>query len=757
MTIKRRFRVSLSGATVATASWATAVTLSGAAEVAAQPPQSGQAITQSASDQIQKLLEEKATRSPAQRKIGSNLLLDPAAPRGRAMHGAVPQVRSGVEVDAAGATVVDIKGEVTDQLLARIEEVGGEVISSFPQHQAVRARLPLDRLEEVAELDEVRSIRAAIEPELHQVNVSEGDTAHRAAEARSAFGVDGTGVQIGVISDSVDALASLQASGDLPAVTVLPGQDGVPGTSEGTAMLEIVHDLAPGADLLFATANGGEARFAQNILDLRAAGADVIVDDVSYFTEPVFQDGIVAQAVELVIADGAQYYSSAGNSGNLNDGTSGVWEGDFAPLAAAPSLHDFGSGFGFNPITADTQSFFTLQWSDAFGASGNDYDLFLLDPSLSQIIAFSNDIQDGNDFPFEIIDTRQRDDTGNNLVIIQQSGASARYLHLNANRGRLALATSGQTSGHSASAGAFSVAAVNVATAFGGPFVGGPANPVEPFSSDGPRQIFYDRDGRPITPGNLLAGGGFVRQKPDLAAADGVSTATPGFLPFFGTSAAAPHAAAIGALALSLVPTLTEEQIRQLYRGVALDIEGVGVDRDSGVGIVSAFPALAALAGLTQVAVDIRPQQCPNRVRVDTWGTLSVAIAGTDGLDVRAISPSSIRLAGAAPTDFSFSDVVTPFEPFVGKGAARDCTGEGPDGIEDLLLRFGDRALGPASERKVVVVPLTGELEDGTPIHGEDVLMGVAPRGSAGPSQDGGPIHESAVDPAVISDLLDRE
>jgi hypothetical protein len=756
MIIKRRFRVSLSGVTVATASWATAVTLLGAAQVAAQPAQAGQGISQTASDQIQKLLEEKATRSPAQRKIGSNLLLDPAAPRGRAMHGAVPQLRSGVEVDAAGATVVDINGEVTDQLLARIEEVGGEVISSFPQYQAVRARLPLNRLEEVAELDEVRSIRAAIEPELHQVNVSEGDAAHRAAEARSAFGVDGTGVQIGVLSDSVDALSDLQASGDLPNVTILPGQAGT-GNSEGTAMLEIVHDLAPGADLLFASANGGEAQFAQNILDLRAAGADVIVDDVSYFTEPVFQDGIVAQAVELVIADGAQYYSSAGNSGNLNDGTSGVWEGDFVPVANAPFLHDFGGGFWFNPITADTQSFFTLQWSDAFGASGNDYDLFLLDPSLSQVIASSNEVQDGNGFPFEIIDTRQRDDTGNNLVIIQQSGAAARYLHLNANRGRLALATSGQTHGHSASAGAFSVAAVDVATAFGGPFVGGPANPVEPFSSDGPRQIFYDRDGRPITPGNLLAGGGFVRQKPDLAAADGVSTATPGFLPFFGTSAAAPHAAAIGALALSLVPTLTEEQIRQLYRGVALDTEAVGVDRDSGIGIVNAVPALQALAGLIQVAVDIRPQQCPNRVRVDTWGNLSVAIAGTDSLDVRDISPSSIRLAGVAPTGASFSDVVTPFEPFVDKGDARDCTREGADGIEDLLLRFGDRALGAASERKVVVVPLTGELEDGTPIHGEDVLVGVAPRGSAGPSQDAELLYKSAVDPAVISDLLDRE
>ena len=155
-------------------------------------------------------------------------------------------MRSGVEVDQTGETLVDIKGEVTDELIARIEEVGGEVVNSFPQFQAVRARLPIDRLEEVAELDEVRSIRSADQFQLHQVNVSEGDTAHRAMEGRTAFAVDGTGVQVGVISDSVEALSNLQASGDLAAVSILPGQAGA-GTSEGTAMLEIVHDLAPGA------------------------------------------------------------------------------------------------------------------------------------------------------------------------------------------------------------------------------------------------------------------------------------------------------------------------------------------------------------------------------------------------------------------------------------------------------------------------------------------------------------------------------
>lgn len=587
-------------------------------------------ISPGASRQIQQLIEEKVTRTPAQKKISSDLLLNREAPRGSAILDDVPELRSAVEVDETGDTLVDIKGEVTDELMARIEAVGGEVVNSFPQYQAIRALLPIDRLEEVAELDEVRSIRSAEQLQLHQVNVSEGDTAHTAADGRSTFGIDGTGVSIGVISDSVEALTDLQASNDLPAVDILPGQAST-GTSEGTAMLEIVHDLAPGAQLLFATANGGRAQFAANILGLRAAGADIIVDDVSYFAEPVFQDGIIAQAVEQVVADGTQYYSSAGNSGNLNDGTSGVWEGDFAavppplPLVGLGDAHDFGGGTNFDTITLDSPSVFTLQWSDPHGGSDNDYDLFLLNEDLTQVLASSTNVQDGNDDPFEAISSRADNDinindTGNTLVILRRPGAEARYLHLNTNRGRLAHATSGQTSGHSAALGAFSVAAVDVADASGGPFIGGPANPVEPFSSDGPRQIFFEADGTPITPGNFLAGGGVVRQKPDLAAADGVSTATPGFLPFFGTSAAAPHVAAIGALVMSSDPTITSDDVRQLYGQVALDIEAPGTDRDSGVGIVNAAPALGALE---QPSLAVAKSNSEQAVSVDYTVTVS--------------------------------------------------------------------------------------------------------------------------------------
>ena len=124
--------------------------------------------------------------------------------------------------------------------------------------------------------------------------------------------------------------------------------------------------------------------------------------------------------------------------------------------------------------------------------------------------------------------------------------------------------------------------------------MGGAANPTEVFSSDGPRRIFYDPAGTPLTVGNFLFGtnGGTLLQKPDITAADGVSTKTPGFLPFFGTSAAAPHAAAIAALVKSARPDYTNTQILNAMKQTALDIRAAGVDRDSGYGIVMALPAV---------------------------------------------------------------------------------------------------------------------------------------------------------------------
>jgi subtilisin family serine protease len=523
-------------------------------------------------------------------------------------------LRRMAEVDPDGMVTVDIKGDVTAGVLAYIDQMGGSIVSSVPAYRAVRARMPVDGVEPLAALDEVQSIKPA-EPMMtaqavrsglstgsahdetltNKVNTSEGDAAHRASLARTYYGVNGAGIGIGVLSDGVNSLAARQASGDIPSVTVLSGQAG--SGDEGTAMLEIVTDLAPGANLFFATANGGQAQFAANIEALCNAGAKVIVDDVFYLFEAVFMDGTVATGVNNATNNGCVYFSSAGNSGNKDDGTSGVWEGDFVAAASNPpgvagTAHNFGSGENSDQITKDTANGFVLQWADAQGASANDYDLYLFNSSLTTIIDVSDDVQNGTQDPVEFISSAGSfNDLNNRLVIVKFSGAN-RYLHLNTLRGQLSINTTGQTAGHAAAKNAFGVAAVDVRTASGGAFTGGTANPVEKFSSDGLRRIFFQPNGTAITPGNFSSSGGEVVQKPDLAAADCVSTSTPGFSTFCGTSAAAPHAAAIAALMLQAVPSLTRSSIQSAINARALDIEAAGTDRDSGAGIVDALGAV---------------------------------------------------------------------------------------------------------------------------------------------------------------------
>ena len=200
-------------------------------------------------------------------------------------------------------------------------------------------------------------------------------------------------------------------------------------------------------------------------------------------------------------------------------------------------------------------------------------------------------IQNGNDDPFEsILDVR----AGELLVVARYTGAP-RFIHLSVigeTEPALNYATGGFIRGQGGAERVITVAATsarNRTTAFNG------SESVETFSSDGYRRVFYDRNGNPYTPGNYSSTGGQVRLKPNVTAADGVQTSTPGFAPFFGTSAAAPHAAAIGALMLSARPNLTLNQMIAGMVAGALDIEGSGFDRDSGVGIIMATGVLDAI------------------------------------------------------------------------------------------------------------------------------------------------------------------
>ena len=579
-------------------------------------------LTPSALKEVEEVYAFKATFTAAEQKMSTTLVLASRAAAGRPL-GSMAKFYNAPAKDAQGMISVEVLGFASASLLrtdvASFDAVAGQRPAANFEHTHLRAHVKAADLARLAALPDVTSLR---EPSPHRTNVGSVTAQGYVSEGANkvvATGVNGTGVKVGVLSDSASAtrVAALIASGDLPANTVvLPGQDGgTSGEDEGAAMMEIIHDMAPGAQLFFATADNSEASFAANIETLRFTyGCDIIVDDVSYFDEPVFQDGIVSQAVNAVTANGALYFSAAANSGNLDSGTSGTWEGDFTPSGATlttpkgvVSLNSFGgagSTLFYNQLTSTASSGVWLHWADANAASSNDYDLFIFNSSGSVLKCASTDVQNGTQDPLEYCypgDNYSGAAAGDLIVVALASGAP-RGIHIDTERATVAVGTSGATFGHNAAQQTFTMAATywNVAHTGAKIFTGGAADPIETFSSDGPRKIFYNPDGTSITPGNYLfsTSGGLTLQKPDATGTDGVSTATPGFTPFFGTSAAGPHAAGIAALIKSANPALTNTQIRSILANTALDNMAPGVDRDSGYGILMAPPAVAAAQSL---------------------------------------------------------------------------------------------------------------------------------------------------------------
>jgi uncharacterized repeat protein (TIGR01451 family) len=632
--------------------------------VASAAPQ----LAPSAITQLNALRSLKSTKTAVENKIDSRLYLGLLHQRNDARLAPLTDFRF-VRPEADGLVPVNIPVASAAGVKAVVNAItarGGVVRSSSYAYRVVTARVHLDDLESLAAMPQVRKVRQAMPAMTHVVNVSEGDQTHGADEARSFFGTDGTGVKVCVLSDAVDSLASLQASGDLPAVDVLPGQAGS-GGDEGSAMLEIIHDLAPGATLGFATAFTDEASFAQNILDLATDGCNIIVDDVIYFDESPFEDGPVAQAVNTVTGAGVLYFSSAGNEGNNDDLTSGTWEGDFlasgaadpGPLAGA-NLHNFGDGG--NSILVEVGGTPLLIWAEhydlATGLASTDFDIYDMDGALATIFDASTDVQDGtggDDFPIEFIGGGSF--SGERMLIDQFAAGSTTsvpmFNFINF-RGELDdnLATGGATRGHSAAVDSFSVAATPAAASFDGITPDGPfpglftaANESESFTSDGLRRVILTTAGAEITPGNRTSTGGTVRQKPDITAADGVACAAPGFNPFYGTSAAAPHAAAIAALMKSSVPAATPAQIRTALITSAIDIEAVGTDVDTGAGIVMAHAAILAIGGVpqaflaagtavsTEAVGDADAYIEPN----ETW-SLTIPLTNNGGVAASAIS-----------------------------------------------------------------------------------------------------------------------
>lgn len=543
-----------------------------------------------------------------------------------------PAERFGGMFDAAGRVLVDIHldgSESLDVVVDRLKASGAQVTGVNPYFNkgTISAWMPIDQIEPLAANRGLKLIKMSVRPARNIGATTSQGTKVLRSDVANASGYTGAGITVGVLSDSYDAsttsfttirAATDIASGDLrvPKLVIDVPVD-ASNTDEGRAMMQIVQDVAPLADQCFATAFAGESAFAANIRALRTdarCNADVIVDDVFYYDEPFFSDGEIAQAVNDVVTSSTlpgkkvSYFSSAGNQGGASPG-GGAIDVPNATFSTAPTglgninlatatacagspssgstkanvgggWLNFGGGVYALPVTyTSSGSTFLMQWDDLFyqGAVTTDLNFYLFNASGNCVYSFAyNNLSD--DDAIEVI-SLSGGSSGSYRIMVGRTSAGShqatrvRLVSLEGWGGpTLTTASNPTTFGHSAAANANSVAAYRYTS---------PATQVSPyvpklesFSSPGPSAIYFD------AAGNRLAVPE-TRKKPDLAAPDGGDTTF--FYPgqdyeangrpnFFGTSAAAPHAAGVAALMLQKAggPTsLTPKQLKSILQTAA--------------------------------------------------------------------------------------------------------------------------------------------------------------------------------------------
>ncbi len=656
-----------------------------------------------------------------------------------------PGVSSGIlqQLEAAGAAwrggrAADTRPEVRADVVldprapatrADIAAAGVRVIALSRRHaRATVAVSDRDSLRRLAETAGVRMVaqdfgyrRRAGSVDSRAVEVMNVDAIN--GSDGSSADLDGSGLTVGILSDSISRTDDVvdgdtkfsggvadgdtgpksgpvtmtdsipQRSNDLPGtVSILQDDAADPLVDEGAAMAELIHDIAPGAGIVFHTAvAGGIAGFADAIDNLCArGGVDVVVDDIGFLAELMYQRGPISRAAEACVARGIPFFSAAGNLGRRGfretfDDLQPFDDDEGRASLFPPGERDFHDWAGGDPyleveVPADSSVTAVLQWNQpalsvpANTGNGPRIDLDLLafsDPSPFSVVTSRSSVIDqqagtaraGQD-PVEVV--RLEGGSGGRvfyLAVDHWAGAQNEIPQDNGTRleFRLVFYESGRSStiqyldtaggpdpaptmyGHPVATGVFGVGAVPWYDA--GPYLVSPNT--GPSTSRIDPQPYTALGGaleRHFRPDGIFRRGTQGPQ-PVIAATDGNNTSffgTPwpdtgladeggeddGAPNFFGTSAAAPNAAAVAALMLEDDETLTPSGIAGRLQSSAVDVTGrnagMGCDAVTGSGLVDAGAAL--------LAADNPPEADAGRDRsVDTGDT--VTLDGGDSTD----------------------------------------------------------------------------------------------------------------------------
>jgi subtilisin family serine protease len=496
-----------------------------------------------------------------------------------------------VRVTSQGEIGVEVHITGTPAAAAAAFAAAGIRVGTWSEpYPLVSAWVQPEQLDTLATLPMVMYVGPMLMPIVRSGTVvTEGDTILGAAQARTEFGLSGKGIRIGVISDGVEGLDIGQAANEVPPDCPVNLTDLSPSCvlvdatnpgfwNEGRAMLEIIHDLAPDAILGFSSGINGVTGFVAAINFLQEEfQADIIVDDIGYLTEPYFENGTIGTRAQQAVDAGVVFVSAAGNDGEnhyqatldiTDDCQFGVPGGCLHHFAADDTTLSFSL-----PQAARIQVI--LQWDNPFSntttAARNaldNLDLYLVEGNTP--LASSKEIQSVSGIPIEILiyqnfsgSTQQVD-----LVVdayALNSGTIPQIEMLFITSGWLEdvdyASAADSIYGHPGMPGVIGVGAVDVDA----------QSPIkiQPYSSQGPVTI---------------RGESTPRSKPDIVATDCVATSTPRFSTFCGTSAAAPHVAALAALLLEEEPDAPPWRIRSLLKQRAVDLGTAGFDTIYGAG-----------------------------------------------------------------------------------------------------------------------------------------------------------------------------